>query len=463
MLWLGSGFFLIQMKINIDKNKKHQIFEGFGASGAWWAQLVGGWDNIDPESGMAVRDRISQLLHSKTEGIGLRTYRYNIGGGSAESGNGNYPDFDRRAECFETSEGKYDFSKDANAVYMMKQAVKDGADEIVLFVNSPIERLTKNGMAHLDENKAFRTNLSKENYLPFAKYCLDVAEHFVKEGLPVKYLSPVNEPLWKWTGGQEGCHYKPWQAGRVMRCVAKEMIKRKSLSGVKLSGVENGDIRWFNKSYTRELLRYPEVSEVVDSVDVHSYFLHSPVPFTNNRPAYLRRFRKWMDKRYPDIPVKMSEWCHMQGGKNPNMDSALETAKVIYEDISILNVTSWQHWIACSRYDYCDGLIYIDIDKKTYETTKRYYVTGNFSKYIPFGAVRFETNSDDADIMTLGFEKDGKTVLIIINPTAKEKSYTIPENSLVAVTDENRSLAEYSAEKNSDIKITPSSVTTIVF
>ena len=102
-----------------------------------------------------------------------------------------------------------------------------------------------------------------------------------------------------------------------MRCVAKEMIKRKSLSGVKLSGVENGDIRWFNKSYTRELLRYPEVREVVDSVDVHSYFLHSPVPFTNNRPAYLRRFRKWMDKRYPDIPVKMSEWCHMQGGGQP--------------------------------------------------------------------------------------------------------------------------------------------------
>lgn len=214
---VGKRFFLntgeLKMKINIDKNKKYQIFEGFGASGAWWAQLVGGWDNIDPESGMAVRDRISQLLHSKTEGIGLRTYRYNIGGGSAESGKGNYPDFDRRAECFETSEGKYDFSKDANAVYMMKQAVKDGADEIVLFVNSPIERLTKNGMAHLDENKAFHTNLSKENYLPFAKYCLDVTEHFVEEGLPVKYLSPVNEPLWKWTGGQEGCHYKPWQAG----------------------------------------------------------------------------------------------------------------------------------------------------------------------------------------------------------------------------------------------------------
>ncbi len=451
------------MKIILNKNKTYQTFEGFGASGAWWAQTVGGWDNIDPKSGIAVRDRISQLLHSKTDGIGLRTYRYNIGGGSVESGKGDYPDFDRRAECFETAEGKYDFSKDANAVYMMRQAAKDGADEIILFVNSPIERLTKNGMAHQDKNKPFRTNMKKKNYLPFAKYCVDVTEHFVKEGLPIKYLSPVNEPLWKWTGGQEGCHYKPWQAAKVMLCVAREMRKRKSLDGVMLSGVENGDIRWFNKSYTREMLRHREVRECVDSVDVHSYFLHSPVPFTNNRPAYLRRFNKWMKRKYPDMPVKMSEWCHMQGGKNPGMDSALETAKVIYEDISLLNVTSWQHWIACSRYDYCDGLLYVDLDKQTFETTKRYYVTGNFSKYIPFGAVRFDTAADDADVMTLGFEKDEKTVLIIINPTENEKSFTAFENSLVAVTDENSSLAEYNAEKNTEIKITPYSVTTIVY
>ncbi len=442
---------------------KYQTFEGFGSSGAWWAQLVGGWDNIDPESGLPVRDRISQLLHSKSDGIGLRTYRYNIGGGSAESGKGDFPNADRRAGCFETAKGVYDFGKDANAVYMMKQAAKDGADEIILFVNSPIERLTKNGKAHLDKSKIFRTNLSKKNYAAFAKYILDVTEHFVEEGLPVKYLSPVNEPLWIWNGGQEGCHYSPRQAGKVMLCVARELRKRSSLNGVMLSGVENGDIRWFNKSYAREMLKHKDVRECIDSLDVHSYFLHSPLPFTNNRPPFLRRFNKWMKRKYPHVPVKMSEWCHMQGGKNPNMDSALETAKIIYEDISILNVTSWQHWIACSRYDYCDGLIYIDPETRSFELTKRYYVTGNFSKYIPCGAVRFDAKADDSDIMTLGFEKDGKTVLILINPTENEKSLAAPENSIVAVTDKSSNLCEHTANKGEHIKITPCSVTTLIF
>ncbi len=451
------------MKLIPNKNKTYQTFEGFGASGAWWAQIVGGWDNPDKNSDFSVRDRISRLLYSKTDGIGLRTFRYNLGGGSVESGKGDFGESDRRAQCFETGEGKYDFSKDANAVYMMHQAAKDGADEIILFVNSPIERLTKNHMAHTNKRAYFRTNLSKKNYLPFAKYCLDITEHFVNEGLPVKYLSPVNEPLWIWNGGQEGCHYSPRQAGKVMLCFAKELRKRKSLDNVMLSGVENGDIRWFNKSYTREMLRYKQVRECVDSVDVHSYFLHSPLPLTNNRPAYLRRFRKFMDRKYPDVPVKMSEWCHMKGGKNPNMDSAIETARVIYEDISILNVTSWQHWIACSRYDYCDGLIYIDLENKSYEMTKRYYATGNFSKYIPFGATRFEVETDDSDIMSLGFMKDGKNVIILINPTEKEKSLTLPENSLVVVTDESSNLREHSENKGAEIIITANSVNTIIY
>lgn len=451
------------MKIILNINKTYQTFEGFGASGAWWAQLVGGWDNTDPESGIAVRDRIAQLLWSKTDGIGLRTYRYNIGAGSAESGNGEYSDKLRRAECFEDENGNYDFSKDTNAVYMMKKSAEYGADEIILFVNSPIERLTKNGKGHLNKNAYFRTNLSRKNYSAFAKYCVDVTEHFVDAGLPVKYLSPVNEPLWIWNGGQEGCHYSPCQAAKVMQCVAKELRSRSKLDGVMLSGVENGDIRWFNKSYTREMLRKAEVRDCTDSVDVHSYFLHSPLPFTNNRPAFLRRYRNWMDRHYPDVPVKMSEWCHMQGGKNVGMDSALETAKVMFEDISILNVTSWQHWIACSIYDYCDGLIYINSEKKSFEMTKRYYVTGNFSKYIPFGAVRFDTACDDGEIMTLGFKKDEKTVIIVINPTEKEKEVSFEFDCTISVTDKNENLSEKNIVKNESIKITPQSVTTVIF
>jgi len=446
----------------MNSNKKFQTYEGIGASGAWWAQIVGGWGNKD-ESGEETRNVISRLLYSKTDGIGMNIYRYNIGAGSAHSGNGEYSDFARRTESFDTSDGGYDFTRDKNAVYMMHQAVHDGAEEVILFVNSPIEKLTKNSWAHLKKNQLFRTNLSQKNYLSFAEYCLDVTEHFVDEGLPVKYLSPVNEPFWIWTGGQEGCHYSPRQAGKVMLVFAKELRKRSKLSAVKLSGVENGDIRWFNKSYTRNLMKYPEVRNCIDAVDLHSYFLHQPLPFFNNRIKFLNRYRKWMDKKYPDLPIKMSEWTHMVGGKNPKIDSAIETVKVMIEDFTLLGVTSWQHWIACSHYDYHDGLIYLDVENKRFETTKRLYATGNFSKYIPLGAKRIEAKCDDSEVMLVAFENEEKTVLIVLNPGKKEKNYKLPFDALASVTDKDKNLEEKRFCADENIVITPESVTTVVF
>ncbi len=454
------------MDIRLSDNKKYGKFEGFGASGAWWAQEVGGWTHTDTESGLSVRDRISQLLYSKDKGIGLRTYRYNIGAGSRESGKGDIGNPLRRTESFGKGDGKYDFTRDKNAVYMMKQAVKDGADEIILFVNSPIEQLTKNGMSHLGKRQLMRDNLSPKNYKPFADYCLDVTEHFVDEGLPVKYLSPINEPIWIWNGGQEGCHYSPLSAARVMKCFADEMDNREKLRDVKLSGVESGDVRWFNKSYTRALMHYESVRNRIDAVDVHSYCLPLPVPVKafNNRVAFIKRYRKWLDRHFPSLPVKMSEWCHMKGGRDSTMASALVTANTIYEDISILRVCSWQHWIAVSEVDYCDGLIYINLDDKTFSMTKRYYVTGNFSRYIPFRAERIGVSCDDSTLKLLAFRKDGKTVIVTINDTEEEKNVSFPdlcENITVVITDEKRNLEEKTV-RNKDIKIPSESVCTFI-
>ncbi|MCR5041953.1 MAG: hypothetical protein K6C36_07660 [Clostridia bacterium] len=444
-----------QTELRIDPSKKYQTFEGFGASGAWWAQLVGSW---------SCRDEISKLLFDKNDGIGLSTYRYNIGAGSSDSGRGNIDNPLRRTHSLETPCG-IDPSRDANAVYMMQRAVFDGAREVILFVNSPLERLTKNHLSHCTKGRfpMFPAeNLPEENYGDFARYCLDVAQRFVSEGVPVGSISPVNEPLWVWLGSQEGCHYSPRSAGRVMLAFAREMAKRPELSGVRLSGLENGDIRWLNKTYTRELFRYPEVRALVDAVDVHSYFLNPvPVPFFRERVPYLKRFSEWMSRRYPDKKIRMSEWCHMQGGRDRTMTSALVMANVMFEDLTVLNASAWQHWIAVSEVDYCDGLIYIDLTDGSFETTKRYFVTGNFSKYIPYGARRIEAACGDAGLRTLAFEKDGAVTAVVINGSNTAKRLGLPAAARAVVTDDGNDLREYPCADSREIG--PRSVTTLLF
>lgn len=453
------------MKFIIDSSKVYQTFEGFGASGAWWAQVVGDWNHIDDASGLPVNKRIADLLYGNKDGIGLRIYRYNLGGGSKNSGSSVFSNKNRMAESFEGQNGSYDWSRDKNAVNMMQLCVESGAEEVIIFSNSPPESLTKNHKSCLD--KPWRSNLPRKNEESFAKYLMDCAEHFISEGIPVKYISPVNEPLWIWTekNGQEGCHYTPYGVYSLLKKVATELKMRPLLKDVKLSACENGDIRWFNKLYTLAVLCNKEVRNSCDGIDIHSYCLPIPLKFLNNRIGFLKRYRRFLDIFFPDTPVKMSEWCHMNGGRDKGMDSALVCAKTIYEDISILGVSSWQHWIAVSEVDYCDGLIYINEDDKTFELTKRLFVTGNFSKYIPFNAKRVKIDCDSKKISALAFIKDNKTTVIFINPEEETVKVELDSNKeyLVAVTDDDNDLSQSIINNKTEIMLSKRSVTTLVF
>ena len=60
-------------QILIDKTKTYQTFEEFGTSSCWWAQTV------DTDE---MARNIAKELYSQ-EGLGLKIFRYNIGGGEA--------------------------------------------------------------------------------------------------------------------------------------------------------------------------------------------------------------------------------------------------------------------------------------------------------------------------------------------------------------------------------------------
>ncbi len=441
----------IEIKVT---NKAHQTMESFGASGAWWSQIVGGWDNAE---------EIAELLYSKENGIGLNNYRYNIGAGSINDGETSFYNRERATESFDTSDG-YDWSRDQNAVKMMKLAVKHGADEVVLFVNSPPVSMTINGKSYC--SKAGAKNLSPENYRKFATYCLDVCEHFIDEGIPVKYLSPVNEPIWIWSdpNSQEGCHYMPRDVRKLFLIFAEEIEKRDKLKNIKLSGTECGDLRWFNKSFSRAVLNRKEIRKHLDSIDYHSYFLHPVKPFFSNRIAYLKRYKKWHSTFYPEMKLKMTEWTHMQGGRDYSINSALVQANIMFEDLNYADVTTWSHWIALSHYDYNDGIIYFDKNKKTFDIPKRYYAFGNFTKFIERGSVRLETTCNDKNLRVLLFKKDKKNIFIIINNSNNEKEISLNGFSCgeMYITDSEKNLEKSSinAEK---IKLTKRSINTLIF
>lgn len=440
-------------KVKIQEQKTYQTWETFGTSGAWWAQYVGGWDQPYREGELPVREAIARLLYSKEEGIGLTCYRYNVGAGSKEAGNGTFWDENRRAECFETAPGVYDFSKDANAVWFLKRVTELAGEDlsVVFFCNSPLTRLTVNGMAHMTEGGS-KVNLLPEQYDDFADYVFDVTEHFLEEGIPVTEISPINEPQWDWYNGQEGCHYEPQEAADVYEVFVREIAKREALSGVTISGPESGEWGGRTQEYVNALFRKPLLRDYFTTLDCHSYW---------TTRSTKEDFARFMKLYYPEVKLRTSEWVEMVNGDDYTMDSAFNMADVIYEDLTILNVVSWQYWVGVAPGNYRDGLIYVNTGAKAYRAAKRLWGYGNFSRFIRPGYVRVECSNPYTDLYQMksvaftGTEEDGtqRLVLVLIN-REEEKQFQL------ALSEENKYNAYqvYTTNEERDLELTKEGV-----
>ncbi len=439
-------------QILIDRTEKYQTFEEFGTSSCWWAQTI-----EDEE----MADEIAKKLYSEDEGLGLKIFRYNIGGGEKDNPNTRIWDTSRRTESFyvfneETGEYEYDFTRDKNARRMMDYAVKYGAEKIILFCNSPHFSMTKSAHASggLEE---YSSNLPKENYQAFVDYVLTIADWFVAEGYPIYAISPINEPQWSWGGdwvGQEGCHYEIDETIEVLELFATEMQKRNS--PYKLSGPESGEMTWAHYQYVERFFASEILNDFCDSFAGHSYWMDTK---SEEKEQVGNKFRK----DYPDKKYEMSEWCELPLTiDSTTIDSGLHMARIIVDDLTKMNTVSWQSWTAVNG----DGLLdRVDGELITYN---RYYAFKHFTSFIEKGMRRiriFDNFREDSQLKAVAFTDDSTTVVVIVN--SEERSEAIDlcgllGNSEIYLTDETHNCEKiYDGKFDSKIDVPQKSIMTV--
>jgi O-glycosyl hydrolase len=424
-----------------------QSWEGFGASAAWWAQDIGGWpDNR--------RARLLSLLFDRDTGIGLTMLRYNIGAGGGE----NIADPWRRTECFEVSPGVYDWSRDANAVRVMREAAALGVKDFIAFANSPPPRMTVSGK--VTGRDTGESNLRKDMRHDFAVYLTDITGHLAEaEGIPFRYISPINEPQWDWkeSKGQEGCHYTPEECVLMARALADELAARGL--AIRVSAVDCG--QWGKAALYLDLMMADDtLAKCLPHYALHSYW--SDAAARGETSAALAA-------RYPVMPIWMSEWTEMRSGRDTGMASALTLAQTVMQDLTIGGVISWQYWIAVSKYDYCDGLIYTDAGAQNIIPTKRLWALGNFSRFILPGSTRvacsLETLREGVSVCAFA-NPNGEVAVVIVNLSAD--AFTVaPGNPAVMVsaiykTTADADLAQAEITRSREAAIDPYSVTTLI-
>ncbi|MCR4594910.1 MAG: hypothetical protein K5761_07620 [Clostridiales bacterium] len=432
------------MRIDLDNALKMQKITGFGTSSCWWSPFCK--DN-------KAQKKIASLLYGD-EGLGLNIYRYNVGAGF-DPDNCRISNPWRRSESFykfdvESETGEYDFSADKAAVDFMKKCLAHGnIDTLILFANSPHWSFTSSGQS--SGSLLYHTcNLPKMNYKKYADYFLTITQHFIDEGLPVKYISPINEPQWKWGGPhiwQEGCHYDIEEVTEVFHIFAKEIKKRKI--PVKLYGPESGEMGGLTKKYLKAFMADKDIRDTLGAFAYHSY--HS-----DNKPKDRVKFKKELVNKNPKLRFDMSEWCELPNKSHTrNFKGALITARVIGQDLIYAGSSSWTSWVAVNQisikddgFDYSDGLMSASDDFSKWYINERYYALAHYSKYIPVGSVCLDISffpDRKNDFNVSAFRTPSReTVLVIVNE-GKERE--------IEIGGKFRKMKEIVSDKDSKLKI----------
>jgi len=441
---------LIGAEITVNPLKMQQKIVGFGASGAWWAQEIGAWDQDK-------RSEIIELLYGR-RGIGLTIYRYNIGAGWVE---GDRRDTWRRAETFEVGPRKYDWSKDQHAIRMLREICAAGIKNIILCAYSPPLRITNSGLHYGSEKNNF-SNLRQDMYDEYADYLLDICKYFIKKKIPVSRLSPVNEPNWNWDKpSQEGCFYKPEEVARLTGILLKKIQLEKVNIEMDVAEIGSWDTA---RAYVDALFSDYTIEKNVNTFAVHSYWSD-----LNNKI----KFQKYFHDKYPSKQLHMTEWCEMKWGLSPGIDSGLVLANSVMDDLLVGRVSSWQFWLAVSKYKYRDGLIAVDMDKQTISTTKRLWALGSFSRYIRPGYQLIEAKKTGIGkgikVLACKNPKTNKIVLVVLNNKNHSEKVRLKLGNISMIYDVYETSASHDLEKiltghrENWYKFPSRSITTLVF
>lgn len=350
-----------QTNVTIDANTSYQEIHGFGASDAWNANYVGKYwsDNI--------KNDIAKKLFSKKinetgtpDGIGLSRWRFNIGAGSEEQGSASNIELEeRRAECFLNSNGTYNWEKQKGQQWFLNKANEYNVENLIGFACSPPRFYTKNGRANSDNSNRYgSTNLKDSYYDDYASFLTTVLNHFESEGIHFSQVSPVNEPQYEWNEGQEGC---PWMNEEITQ-LAKELDQSLTDNGLttKMLLAEAGSFKelyenngnWAKANQIWRFFSSTQSSTYIGNLSNMQYGLCGHSYWTDGDDYTIRNVRENTYNKsvqYGGIELYQTEYCMYTSFHTSYIKNAIFMAKMIYADLEIANVSSWDFWTALER------------------------------------------------------------------------------------------------------------------
>jgi O-glycosyl hydrolase len=496
------------LQIIIDMIAKKQTIRNFGSSDAWNTEQIGKYWPAEKKNELAgLLFSTEKDGNGNPRGIGLSSWRFNIGAGTAEQGNASrISNESRRTGGFLNADSvTYDWNKQIGQQWFLKEAAtRYNVPDIIGWVNSPPVLYTQKNLGFRDFGTPMSTILKAENFDQYARFLADVVEHFEGEGVHFNYISPLNEPQWGWapsaSGGtveQEGSPWTNQEIYDVARAIDNEFSGRSIIAKIFLSeagsianllrgtGQADNQLSMFwNVNSPLSLTGTQNFSNIVS---FHSYWSDYGSLLVDERSSLFENARVLN----PVPELWQTEYSLLGSGyregypasqKLSEMDCALSLAKIITADLNIANTSAWQWWTTFdkgkhageSRFGLIEAFTNTDNNNGEFHLTKLFYALGSFSHFIRPGMIRIETTRSDElslretyqDVVFSAFTdgEENQLVMVVANFTSEARAVTLSlanaagktvKNQSLFLTDEFSNLTKQNLDLSSDNLVVP--------
>jgi glucosylceramidase len=390
--------------ITVDDTQRFQSIDGFGAamtdSSAWL---------LEEQLTAAQRDDVMRHLFDPGAGIGISFLRVPLGASDLSRNHYSYDDM---------PPGKRDtalshFSIDHDRAYILPAlrqalALNPAISVMVTPWSPPGWMKTRDSM--------IGGQVLPQDSAQLASYLVHSVNAYQQAGIPVRFLSLQNEPLYE---------TKDYPGTLMLADQQKELIAKFVGPALKQAGLKTSilvyDHNWDHPEYPETVLADPEAAQYVAGTAFHCY----GGEVSAQTPVH---------DRFPDKGLWMTE-C--SGGTWQKGNLLAVTAKLV-----IGSTRNWSKAVVlwglaldenngpnsggCAT---CRGFVTVNrgAEPHTYIFTADYYAIGHASKFVHPGAVRIGSNDlSSAGLESVAFQNpDGSIALLVLNNTDAARDFEI--------------------------------------
>jgi O-glycosyl hydrolase len=415
--WSNADVAHASSTVTITPTQQYQKIQGWGTSLAWWANIIGGWSN-------SKRTAVADAIFDPTKGIGLNVVRYNFGADGPTNVCTALMKPGHRVPSFEPTAGTYNWTQDANQLWIAQAAKARGADVFEGFVNSAPAWMLNNSCTAGGAGGA--ENLNPAHYNDFVNYMATIDKHFHDSfGITLQTVDAFNEPThtwWKSTNNQEGMMVSQANQDKLIPLLSAALKQNGASAYTSISAPDNFAISESLNGYNA----YSSTSKA----DLAQWNTHGYRGSNANRTAAYTTIGQTDHKR-----LWMSEWNAASQGSTIN--AALTLSNEILTDEQYLHPSAWVNWQAVNEagdpIDTVRGLAYRDSnDNISYPA--RYYAMGNYSKFVREGYQMI--GNSDANSFTAYNASSHSLVIVTTNSatTPNAATYNLANFSKVGTT-----------------------------